>query len=413
MSELSLANAQALSSVVSDAAYPQGLLAWNMLVNAGIAVILVDSGLRIRLVTPAAASLFQLADRETDLALESLQEIMRDPAMLADAHRVLRDHETIEREVAVVRDRCYLRRMAPYRTTTHSYDGLVITLTDITARERVAKELKSAKQQAEMIGVANMRRLSTVCHELRQPLNTLGLIGGLLAYTLKDPLVQRLAQLLDESLQAMSGMLSSAHYACRLSAGSVRPYHSVFPIEDVFARLRREFSYHSGAHGLTLRIQSSGLTLRSDPALIEQMIRSLLGDMMDAAGGKLLLGCRRRSDCVRIEFWRSKRVLERRSAEGEAGVSARTGGSEVAKKLADLLGYRLRISVDARRPAFVIEVPVGAFPAAPAVASEIPAHGSDRRTEAGVSVDVSTVFIVDDDDAVLTTLRQVLQRPGL
>src|SRR5262245_59257961 len=116
MSELSLASAQVLSSVVSDAAYPQGLLAWNMLANAGIPVMLLDASLIVRFATPAAASLFRLADGEREHALDSLQEIMRDPALLADANRVLSAHDTIERAVAIAPDRWYLRRMAPYRT---------------------------------------------------------------------------------------------------------------------------------------------------------------------------------------------------------------------------------------------------------------------------------------------------------
>lgn len=413
MSELSLANAQVLSSVVSDAAYPQGLLAWTMLCNAGIPVMLVDSKLAVRFLTPAAASLLQLVEADKQLSLESLQRSGRDPTLLADARLVLHQRETVERVIALPQSRWYLRRMVPYRTTALSFDGLVVTLTDITDRERIVKELRSAKQQAEMTSAATMRRLSAVCHDFRQPLNTLGLIGGLLAQSFKDPLVQRLAQLLDDSLQAMSGMLSSAHYACRLSAGSVRPYHSTFPVEDVFARLRREFSYHSGAHGLKLRIAPSSLTLRSDPALFEQMVRSLLEQTVKTSAGKVLLGCRRSSDSVRIEFWRSRRAAEKSSPDDETAVAAKNAGSEVAKKLADLLGCRLRISADPRRPIFVVEMLVGSSQDSEAVVSDVPPEMPDQRSEPGVAASSSTVFIVDDDDDILTTMQQILQRPGL
>jgi signal transduction histidine kinase len=258
MSELSLASAQVLSSVVSDASYPQGLLAWNMLVNAGIPAVLVDARLAVKFVTPAAASLLKLGDAEKELPLESFQGIIRDPALLADAQHVLREQAPVERVIALQQDRWYLRRMAPYRTTAMSCDGVVVILTDITDRERVARSLKSGKQQAEMASAANMRRLSAVCHDLRQPLNTLGLIGGLLAQSFRDPLVQRLAQLLDDSLQAMSGMLSSAHFCAAaagilLSLGCIRieaPHRAIEPLPaQRLCALRADDPQPAGAPG--------------------------------------------------------------------------------------------------------------------------------------------------------------------
>jgi two-component system CheB/CheR fusion protein len=304
--------------------------------------------------------------------------------------------------------------MASHRTIARSCDGLVITLSDITDRERVAKELKSAKQHAEVVSAASMRRLSAVCHDLRQPLNTLGLIGGLLAQSFRDPLAQRLAQLLDDSLQAMSGMLSTAHYTCRLSAGSVRPHHGTFSVEQIFARLRREFAYHSGAHGLALRIASSSLTLRSDPALFEQMVRSMLEHLVKTSTGKILVGCRRRSDSVRIEFWRARQGTQRKSSSGtEADVAARSTGAEIAKKLAELLGCPLRISLDPRRPVFAIEMPVDNPQTAAASANDASTEMPGQPTEAGTSASPATVFVVDDDEDICIALQQLLQRPGL
>ena len=413
MSELSLASAQVLSSVVSGAAYPQRLLAPNLLASAEILVLLVDSTFAISFMTPAAASLLQLADTDKELRLESLQGLVRDPDLLADACLVLRERDMIERVVAAPNERWFLRRMAPYRTTALSCEGLVITLTDITDRERATKELKSAKQHAEMVSAASMRRLSAVCHDLRQPLNTLGLIGGLLAQSVRDPVVQHLAQLLDDSLQAMSGMLSSAHYACRLSAGSVRPHHSTFSVEYVFARLRREFAYHSGAYGLTIRIAPSSLTLRSDPALFEQMVRSMLEHLVKTSAGKVLVGCRRRSDSVQIEFWRARQGPRRKSPSAEADAAASSGGPEVAKKLADLLGCRLRISLDPRRPVFAIEMPVDMPRTSEASLNGAPIEIAGQRIESGASASPATVFVVDDDDDTCIALQQILQRPGL
>jgi two-component system CheB/CheR fusion protein len=363
--------------------------------------------------TPAAAALLQLANTNRELRLESLQEMARDPELLDDARMVLREQEPIERVVAAPRERWFLRRMAPYRMNARACEGLVVTLTDITDRERTIRELKSAKQHAEMVSAASMRRLSAVCHDLRQPLNTLGLIAGLLTQSVRDPVVQRLAQLLDDSLQAMSGMLSSAHHACRLNAGSVRPHNSTFPVEQVFARLRREFAYHSGAYGLRLRIASTSFTLRSDAALFEQMIRSMLEHLVKTSAGKVLVGCRRRPGSVRIEFWRTRQGPQRKSPGAEMDAHGGPNCPQVAKKLTELLGFSLRISLDPRRPVFAVEIPLDPLETAEASADGASIEMQTQRIDAGDSASPATVFIVDDDEDICRVLPQILQRPGL
>jgi two-component system, chemotaxis family, CheB/CheR fusion protein len=421
-SELSLASVPQLSSVVSDGRYSQALLAHSVLGNSDIPLLLTDTGLEIRFCTPAAASLFQLSGGQKAQPLEAIQAVLRDPALLADARLVLDGHEPIERIAATLDNRWYRRRIAAYRTAADACDGLIVSFADITDRERSIKELKAAKQQAEMTGAANMRRLSSVCHDLRQPLNTLGLVGGLLSQSFKDPLAQRLAQLIDESLQAMSGMLSSASYSCRLSAGSLRPDLCAFSLDDVFSQLRREFAYHSGAYGLKLRVVSSTLAVRSDPALFAQMVRSVLDHLVRTSAEKILLGCRRRSDSVRIEFWRAKRPPDHGSTDNQPTGAVGPAGPEIAKKLADILSCRLRISLSPREPIFVIEVPSGRHPETNrTIGNHIPATGpsgvmevmenaamEDSRTQ-----EQSTVFVIDDDDDVCTTLQEILQRPGL
>ena len=48
----------------------------------------------------------------------------------------------------------------------------------------------------------------------------------------------------------------------------------------------------------------SGLAVRSDPRLLEQMIRNLLWNAVKyTPRGKIVLGCRRRGDRLRLEVW--------------------------------------------------------------------------------------------------------------
>ena len=53
-----------------------------------------------------------------------------------------------------------------------------------------------------------------------------------------------------------------------------------------------------------MRVVPCGLSIRSDPRLLEQMIRNLLSNAMKyTRRGKVLLGCRRREGMLSIEVW--------------------------------------------------------------------------------------------------------------
>src|SRR6185503_18267928 len=77
---------------------------------------------------------------------------------------------------------------------------------------------------------------------------------------------------------------------------------SNFPISEILEQLSIEFSYHTQAHGLRLRVVPCQLTIWSDPRLLQQMLRNLLSNAVKyTKQGKILLGCRRRGDTLRIE----------------------------------------------------------------------------------------------------------------
>ena len=103
----------------------------------------------------------------------------------------------------------------------------------------------------------------------------------------------------------MSGMLNTLLDINQLEAGIVRPEIVDFPIDELLDDCKTEFAYHATAKRPRLaRGRRAACVVRSDPRLLEQMIRNLLSNAVKyTEHGKILLGCRRRGDKLRIEVW--------------------------------------------------------------------------------------------------------------
>ena len=92
----------------------------------------------------------------------------------------------IEQEIETQAGAWYLRRILPYRTQDNGIEGVVITFADITERKHISDALAAAKRQADLANVAKSRFLAAASHDLRQPLQTLSLVRGLLQRKVRE-----------------------------------------------------------------------------------------------------------------------------------------------------------------------------------------------------------------------------------
>jgi len=276
----------------------------NVLYSTALATLFLDMDLNIRFFTPATKLLFHVIPGDVGRPLADLSSLAVDGALQEDARMVLQTLSPIEREVETQDGVCFVRRILPYRTSDNGVEGVVITFTDITERKKAAKALEIAKQEAEVANLAKSRFLAAASHDLRQPLQTLALLQGLLAKKAQGEAVQNLVGLLDQTLGAMSGMLNTLLDINQIDAGAIHAEVVNFPISDLLSRLKDEFTYHAESRGLKLRVVPCSLCVASDPLLLEQMIRNLLSNAMKyTKEGRVLLGCRRRGEVLSIEIW--------------------------------------------------------------------------------------------------------------
>jgi two-component system CheB/CheR fusion protein len=186
-------------------------------------------------------------------------------------------------------------------------DGVVITFVEITERKHIAEALEAAERRAELANAAKSRFLAAASHDLRQPLQTLSLVRSILARKIKEKKndeALKLVARLDETADAMAGLLNGLLDINQIEAGTVHAEMVSFPINGLLDRLRDEFAYHAQAKRLALHVVSCGLSIHSDPRLLEQMVRNLLANALKyTKRGKVLLGCRRRKGMLSIEIW--------------------------------------------------------------------------------------------------------------
>ncbi|HEX2334872.1 MAG TPA: response regulator, partial [Hyphomicrobiaceae bacterium] len=296
---------------------------------------------------------------------------------------------------------------------------ILVAIVDVTDIKREGKALEAAKSEAERANVGKSRFLAAASHDLRQPLQTISLLQGMLEKRVRDETTLKLVRRLDETVNSMSSMLDKLLDINQLEAGIVRPTIIDFPIKRLLDELRTEFKYYTETNGLDWRVVSSSLTVRSDPRLLEQIMRNLLSNAVKyTTEGKLLLGCLRRGDKLRIEVWDTGpgipelelpaifeefHQLDNPARERSKGLGL---GLAIVQRLADLLGHK--IDVRSRLGAgsvFTIEVPLGR----PELA-KLPAPSQKEAQESTPSR--GTVLIVEDDPAVLEMLQLLFDAEG-
>jgi len=395
----------------------------NVLYSTDVATLFLDTDLNIRFFTPATKSLFSVIPSDVGRPLADLTSLAADGALLTEARTVLETLAPIEREIEAQNGAWYSRRVLPYRTQDNGVEGVVITFADITDRRHAADALAAAMRQAELANAAKSRFLAAASHDLRQPLQTLALLQGLLAKTVEGERARKLVARLDETLGAMTGMLNALLDINQIEAGTVRPEVVTFPINDLLGRLRDEFAYHAHAQGLVLRTVPCSLTIQSDPRLLEQMIRNLLSNALKyTSRGKVLLGCRRCRGVLSIEVWDTgvgipdeelQAVFEEYHQLGNAARERSRGlglGLSIVQRLGTLLGHRVRVrSRPGKGSVFAIEIVLQPGGMAPEL--EHHRHGVDNGSTDAVRR-TGIILVVEDDPEVRGLLELVLGEEG-
>lgn len=234
-------------------------------------------------------------------------------------------------------------------------------------------ELRAKKEEAEKSSFSKTRFLAAASHDLRQPMHALGLFIAELQ-SLVDTLAQRKIVLkIEESVEAMSGLLNSLLDISKLDAGVIVPQWQDFNIEHLLQRCAQNYQSLAASKSIQLRIRPCSIWVHSDPMLLERIIVNLISNALryTPTGGIVLLACRKRGDHLRIEVRdngigiphnEQKNIFQEfvQLANKERDRSMGLGlGLAIVERLSKLLQHPVSLSSDlGKGSVFSIDVPI-------------------------------------------------------
>ncbi len=140
------------------------------------------------------------------------------------------------------------------------------------------EQLRQQKEAAEQANQAKSKFLAAASHDLRQPLHALSLFTALLDSENSQERQKDLIGKINRSQTALADLLNTLLDISKLDAGIVEATMCDFELDAMLERLIPEFEPETREKGLYLQYNPSHIVVRSDPALLEIILRNLLNN---------------------------------------------------------------------------------------------------------------------------------------
>ncbi len=140
----------------------------NLLFSTDIATVILDTELRIKRFTNAAARVIPLVPHDKGRPLSDLTLNVIDVDLVRAARSVLDTLRPVEREMSSIDGKQYFLRGLPYRTSVRGVQGVVLTLVDVSTLKQAEGALRRAREQSAE-DLRRMTRLHALGERLAGP----------------------------------------------------------------------------------------------------------------------------------------------------------------------------------------------------------------------------------------------------
>ena len=318
--------------------------------------------------------------------------------------------------------------------------GHVITYTDITSYQLMVDALKEsnetleqrvsqrttqltninhrlgvAKSQAEAANQSKIRFLAAASHDLAQPLNAARLFVTALQHIdlPKDP--SSLINNLSDSLQNAESLISELFDIAKIDAGVVKTTISHFPVKQVFDLLQNDFGVLARKKNIDFHVKASDLIVQTDSKLLLRILQNLLANALRYTHkGKVIIGCRRTKNSVKIEVWDTGiGILEKDAKDiftefkriGHSGNDEGSGlGLATVHRLCLLLNLPIEVnSIFGKGSGFKITVPRGST-----AKIEKPLLDVNSKSNKKLSYSSLNILAIDNEEKILKGMHSLL-----
>jgi PAS domain S-box-containing protein len=305
--------------------------------------------------------------------------------------------------------------LVPDRGADGAVHGVFSFTADITKERETEAALRRAHREAMEAMRAKSQFLAAASHDLRQPLHAMALFITALARRVKDPEGIEIVDSLRVAVDSMRGMFAALVDISKLDAGAMTPSLKDFPVANTLAKMRADFAAQAEGKGIRFEVLECTATVRTDPVLLESMLRNLVHNAVKfTKEGKVLVGCRRRGRALRIDVIDTAGGIAEDQLQGifdefrrlqpgrKTGTEGLGLGLAIVRRLSALLALPVSVrSAVGRGARFSIELPLAETPA------EIKPAAPEVAIRAGAKV-----LAVDDDDMVRGAVARILEDWG-
>jgi signal transduction histidine kinase/CheY-like chemotaxis protein len=304
---------------------------------------------------------------------------------------------------------------AMFESEKNNYENEVL-VGQLLTEKRVADD---ARRDAENATRSKTQFFAAASHDLRQPLQAIGIYVTLLKKRVQGP-AEPLVANLSSAVESLSKLVEELLEISRLDSGAIQPRIQQVLLDDMFKALEQEFTPMAASKGLALRVRRCGAAIDSDPLLLLRVMRNLLANAIKyTREGGVLLAARPRGGVMSIEVWDTGAGIKQQELDrvfeefyrGESGKVEGGGGGfglglSIVKRICGVLGHPLIVTT---RPGsgtvFRVEAQLSSQPRRRARAPE-PVE-TVLRALTGY-----TVVVLEDNEEILNSMTRLLRSWG-
>lgn len=273
-------------------------------------------------------------------------------------------------------------------------------------RKETDKAISASKAKSSFLAAAS--------HDLRQPLHAMGFFIESLKKQLTSPAQIYLLQKIEHTSSNLRGQLNDLLDMSKIDAGIIEPHMVPLSLNDIFRSLKRVLSPLAQERKVLFKTLPVSWIIESDAHMIDRILNNLISNAIRYTdkGGKILLGCRKKGNYLRIEVHDTgigipEHMVKNIFAEyyqinnPERDQNKGLGlGLSIVKGMCDILFHRIEVrSTLGSGTSFRITVPLS---------NRLPASVREREHSFNLTMKTGNIILIDDENDTLDSMSDLI-----